>query len=318
MKKIVTMLLAIALCLGLVVPAMAADNGYGPYAVQDSTGKTWSFTSAKVAKETVTMDWFGEVLEETATVITVAPGSKITYSEGYGTYTEYTKNGDHYAPVEATIGEISGTLSAEELFWGEIRMISFSTGSDFIDIYVVPGTDSDETQQPGTFTDVAEGAWYAESVQWAVEKGITSGTTATTFSPNSTCTTAHILTFLWRANGSPAPTAANPFTDVADDAYYADAAVWAYEKGLVSGTTFAGNAPCTRSATVTYLWKLAEKPAVGSADFTDVDADAEYAQAVAWAVQQGITTGTSDTTFSPDATCTRGQIVTFLYRDMAE
>ena len=132
-----------------------------------------------------------------------------------------------------------------------------------------------------------------------------------------TCTTAQILTFLWRANGSPAPTINNPFTNVVNDAYYASAAVWAYEKGLVSGSSFEGDTPCTRSATVTYLWKLAEKPVVVAADFNDVAADAEYAQAVAWAVQQGITAGTSATTFSPDVTCTRGQIVTFLYRDMA-
>ena len=316
MKRIVALFSAVVLCMGLAVPAMAA-GWYGPYSVKDSAGKDWSFTSAKVEERTITLDWFGETMEEKASVIVVEPGSSITYSEGYGTYMEYIKNGDRYAPVEATVGEISETVTTNELFRDNIGMISFSTGTNFTEVYVVLGDGSSQPQPDNGFSDVAANAWYAEPVKWAVEKGITSGTSANTFSPDMTCTTAQILTFLWRANGSPAPTINNPFTNVANDAYYASAAVWAYEKGLVSGSSFEGDTPCTRSATVTYLWKLAEKPAVAAADFTDVAADAEYAQAVAWAVQQGITAGTSATTFSPDVTCTRGQIVTFLYRDMA-
>lgn len=177
-------------------------------------------------------------------------------------------------------------------------------------------------QRAGTsvgFGDVSAGAYYADAVNWAVENGITSGTgDGTTFSPNQTCTTAQILTFLWRANGSPAPHAADVFADVSADAYYADAAAWAYEKGLVSGTTFGGSAPATRAATVTYLWKLAGKPAAADAAFADVEPGTEYASAVAWAVETGITSGTTATTFSPESTCTRGQIVTFLYRDLGK
>ncbi len=168
----------------------------------------------------------------------------------------------------------------------------------------------------GGFSDVKTGSYCADAVVWAVEKGITNGTTATTFSPNATCTTAQILTFLWRANGSPEMSGTNPFSDVAPGSFCYEAALWAAKKGLVSGSTFNGNAPCTRAATVTYLWKLAGKPA-GSANFSDVPAGASYAQAAAWAVREGITTGTTATTFSPNSTCTRGQIVTFLYRDMA-
>lgn len=168
------------------------------------------------------------------------------------------------------------------------------------------------------FTDVADNAYYAAPVAWAVEKGITTGTTATTFSPNNTCTTAQILTFLWRAKGQIEPTIANPFTDVAESAYYYKAALWAYENGMVSGTAFGGGTPCTRSATVTYLWKLAGSPEAAPSAFTDVAGGAEYAPAVAWAVEKGVTGGTTATTFSPDNTCTRGQIVTFLYRDMAQ
>ena len=168
------------------------------------------------------------------------------------------------------------------------------------------------------FSDVKADDYFAGPVQWAVEKGITSGTSATTFSPYENCTTAQILTFLWRASGSPKPTTANPFSDVESGDYYADAAVWAYEKGMVSGTAFGGNTPCTRSMAVTYMWKAAGSPGAKAASFTDVSAEAEYAGAVAWAVEQGVTSGTSDTTFSPDDICTRGQIVTFLYRGMAE
>lgn len=163
------------------------------------------------------------------------------------------------------------------------------------------------------FSDVAAGAYYADAVKWAVEKGITTGTTATTFSPNSTCTTAQILTFLWRANGSPAPTGNNAAVPAGQ--YYTDAANWALEKGLTDN--FSADTPATRAATVTYLWKLAGKPAAEAAAFTDVDAGAEYAQAVAWAVKEGITAGTSATTFAPGNTCTRGQIVTFLHRSLA-
>lgn len=170
-----------------------------------------------------------------------------------------------------------------------------------------------ETSSASAFSDVAAGAYYADAVKWAVEKGITAGTTATTFSPNNTCTTAQILTFLWRANGSPAPTGNNAAVPAGQ--YYTDAANWALEKGLTDN--FSADTPATRAATVTYLWKLAGKPAAEAAAFTDVDAGAEYAQAVAWAVKKGVTAGTSATTFAPDNTCTRGQIVTFLYRDLA-
>ena len=164
-----------------------------------------------------------------------------------------------------------------------------------------------------SFADVKADAYYADAVKWAVEKGITAGTTATTFSPNNTCTTAQILTFLWRANGSPAPTGNNAAVPAGQ--YYTDAANWALEKGLTDN--FSADTPATRAATVTYLWKLAGKPAAEAAAFTDVDAGAEYAQAVAWAVKKGVTAGTSATTFAPDNTCTRGQIVTFLHRDLA-
>ena len=165
------------------------------------------------------------------------------------------------------------------------------------------------------FTDVKVSAYYAEPVKWAVDHGVTSGTSATTFSPDSTCTNAQILTFIWRAAGSPTSSLANPFTNLAGSEYYAKAAVWAYSMGMVSGTAFDANKACTRAMTMKYLWKQAGSPAVAaSGKFTDVSSGAAYATAVAWAVNNGITAGTSNTAFSPDSVCTRGQIMTFLYR----
>ena len=178
-------------------------------------------------------------------------------------------------------------------------------------------TQSGTAQNP--FVDVKEGAYYYDAVLWAVEQKITSGTSATTFSPDASCTRAQMVTFLWRAAGSPkVENGKNPFTDVKADAYYYDAVLWAVEKGVTSGTsatTFSPDATVTRGQTVTFLYRNAGSPEVsGTMPFTDVEADAYYAKAVQWAVQQKITTGTSETTFSPMSDCTRGQIVTFLYR----
>lgn len=160
--------------------------------------------------------------------------------------------------------------------------------------------------------------YFYDPVLWAIEKGVTIGTSATTFFPHTTCSQDHILTFLWRAVGSPEPTIASPYSNAAvkSDQYFYKAFVWAWEKGLIGNTAHDPHAPCSRSDVVTYLWKLDGSPKTDYSNFTDVPASAPYAQAVAWAVQNGVTYGTSDTTFSPDATCTRGQIVTFLWRYM--
>ncbi len=169
------------------------------------------------------------------------------------------------------------------------------------------------------FVDVPAGSYYEDAVNWAVENGITQGTDDTHFSPDDVCTRAQMVTFLWRAAGSPkVENGKNPFTDVQADAYYYDAVLWAVKQGVTSGTsatTFSPDATVTRGQTVTFLYRNAGSPEVsGTMPFTDVEADAYYAKAVQWAVQQKITTGTSETTFSPMSDCTRGQIVTFLYR----
>lgn len=167
------------------------------------------------------------------------------------------------------------------------------------------------------FADVEASSPYAAAIVWAVEKGITNGTSATTFTPNGTCSQAQILTFLWRAKGSPKPQGTMELTGVDAGAYYYQASLWAAEQGMLSEGDYYPDSPCTRAMAVSYLWKQAGSPAAPAASFTDVPANADYAQAVAWAVANGVTNGTGAATFSPANTCTRGQIATFLYRAFA-
>ena len=167
------------------------------------------------------------------------------------------------------------------------------------------------------FTDVPSGAYYYDAVLWAVENGVTDGVTATLFAPDASCTRAQIVTFLWRAAGSPEPVGTSAFTDVPASAYYAKAVAWAVENGITTGTsdtTFSPDAPCTRGQSVTFLYRARKGAASASTIFTDVPAGAYYAAPVAWAVENDITNGTGKTTFSPDVPCTRAEIVTFLYR----
>ena len=181
---------------------------------------------------------------------------------------------------------------------------------------------SNGNPQTGVFVDVAEGSYYEEAIDWAVEKGITNGVSSNMFAPNDPCTRAQIVTFLWRAAGSPAPKSMSSFTDVPADAFYAKAVAWAVENGITSGTgegKFSPNSTCTRAQAVTFLYRASGSPAVsGSAEFSDVATNAYYADAVAWAAKKGITTGIGGGLFGSDNDCTRGQIVTFLWRAMAE
>ena len=174
-----------------------------------------------------------------------------------------------------------------------------------------------------SFIDVPADAYYKAAVDWAVANGVTSGLTETTFAPNATCTRAQTVTFLWRAAGSPEPgKTANPFTDVKADAYYYKAVLWAVEKGITSGTTattFSPDATVSRGQVVTFQYRMAGSPKTeGTNAFTDVAENAYYHDAVLWVAKNGITSGTTATTFAPNAGCTRGQIVTFLYRQLAK
>ena len=167
------------------------------------------------------------------------------------------------------------------------------------------------------FADVATDAYYYDAVKWAVEKGVTNGVSETLFGPDQACTRAQIVTFLWRAAGSPEPKSGSSFADVAADAYYAKAVAWAVENGITKGTsetTFHPDETCTRAQGVTFLYRALGKLAAAQAGFTDVAADSYYADAVNWAAENGVTKGISETLFGPDGSCTRAQIVTFLYR----
>ena len=173
--------------------------------------------------------------------------------------------------------------------------------------------------QTGVFVDVADGSYYEEAVDWAVENGITTGTGNNYFTPDGICTRAQAVTFLWRVAGSPTPkTEAMPFEDVLNGSYYYEAVLWAVENGITVGTsatTFSPELTCSRAHIVTFLWRAANSPSAKTANpFTDVAADAYYIDAVLWAVKLKITVGTTLSTFSPDEGCTRAQIVTFLYR----
>ena len=182
----------------------------------------------------------------------------------------------------------------------------------------LPETDPSDTP----FTDVSSGEYYYDPVLWAVENSITTGMTETTFVPDGTCTRAQIVTFLWRAKGCPEPISSdNPFTDVAYTDYYYKAVLWAMEKGITMGTsesTFSPEDGCTRSQVATFLWRAENQPTSGGENiFSDLTSGAYYYDAVLWAVENGITNGFPDGTFGPEQTCTRGQIVTFLYRAFA-
>jgi len=198
-------------------------------------------------------------------------------------------------------------------------------------VIVIPEPDEEPEPTPeptpeipvNPFYDIAESDYYYNAVLWAVSKGITSGETTYTFAPLLDCTRAQVVTFLWRAAGSPEPVGAgNAFTDVDSGSYYEKAVQWAVENGITTGTTsttFSPNMIVTRAQVVTFLWRAAGSPAAfGVNSFVDVPFDVYYADAVQWAVRNGITTGVGANLFSPDASCTRAQVVTFLYRYYAD
>ena len=168
-----------------------------------------------------------------------------------------------------------------------------------------------------SFTDVPASAYYYDAVKWAAKKGITSGIGSGLFGPDQPCTRAQIVTFLWRAAGSPEPKSMSSFSDVSADSYYAKAVAWAVENGITTGTgdgKFSPDATCTRAQSVTFLFRAIGKLVDSKAEFSDVLTDSYYANAVAWAVENGVTNGIGDGLFGPDNSCTRAQIVTFLFR----
>ena len=231
--------------------------------------------------------------EGTKVTITVTP------DEGYkvGTVTVTDKNGNKINVTDAGGNKYTFTMPKSK-----------------VDVNVT------FVSEDAKFLDVPADSYYAAAVDWAVAKGITQGTSETMFSPNKACTRAEVVTFLWRAAGSPKSTGANPFTDVAEGAYYYDAVLWAVEKGITVGTTettFSPDTVCSRSEIVTFLWRYEETPEAEASSFDDVKADDWFYNAVNWAVSEEITVGTGANAFSPAVNCTRAEVVTFLFRDMA-
>lgn len=226
-------------------------------------------------------------------------------SDGFVTNFKYgliNAKGQTALPLEYEIMNATGL--------SEGHMLATKNGT----LYIIKSTG-----HKGGFTDVSSADYFYKPVKWAVEKNITSGVSATSFAPNQTCTRGQIISFLWRAAGSPQPSISNPYSDVKSNDYFYKAALWAYEQGMAEGTSFAPNAPCTRAMAVEFMWRYDGSPSYTvELPFYDVNADADYAEAIAWAVDAGVTAGTSETTFSPDSTCTRGQIVTFLHRGFAK
>ena len=243
----------------------------------------------------------------------------------HGDVTVSPKNASKGDTVTITVKPDSGyeldTLTVKDASGSKIKVKDKGDGKFTFTMPASKVTVSAEFAEIETldFADVSTDAYYYEAVKWAAKKGITGGTGDGTFNPNGSCTRAHIVTFLWRAAGSPEPKSTVSFADVPAGSYYAKAVAWAVENGITLGTgdgTFSPNATCTRAQSVTFLYRALGTAPTTVNGFTDVTADAFYADAVAWAVESGVTNGTSASTFSPNNGCTRAQIVTFLYRTM--
>ena len=263
-----------------------------PYSGSSSYDPTYSVTVDKTENGSVTVSPKSASKGDTVT-ITVKPDSGYVLE----TLTVTDKNGNELTLKDKGDGKYTFTMPA-----GKVE---------------VKATFMEDNSVLNFFYDVPNGAYFYEAVKWAVDKGITNGLSDTMFGPYESCTRAQIVTFLWRAAGSPEPKTASSFTDVPVSTYYAKAVAWAVENGITNGmteTTFAPNETCTRGQSVTFLHRVLKGTASGSANFTDVKSDAFYADAVNWAVASDVTNGTSATTFSPNADCTRAEIVTFLYR----
>ena len=241
----------------------------------------------------------------------------------HGDVTVSPKNASKGDTVTVTVKPDSGyeldTLTVKDASGSKIKVKDKGDGKFTFTMPASKVTVSAEFAEIETldFADVPTDAYYYEAVKWAAKKGITGGTGDGTFNPNGSCTRAHIVTFLWRAAGSPEPKSTVSFADVPAGSYYAKAVAWAVENGITLGTgdgTFSPNATCTRAQSVTFLYRALGTAPTTVNGFTDVTADAFYADAVAWAVESGVTNGTSASTFSPNNGCTRAQIVTFLFR----
>ena len=256
-------------------------------------------------------EYFISVSKPTGGKVTVNPG----WADKGDTVTITVTPNSGYELSEITVTDSKG--DELKLFTKDGSKYTFTMPSSKVEIEVSFTASVQTPTNP--FTDVNTSDYYYNAVLWAVENGVTSGTSATTFGPNVTVTRAQMMTFLWRAHGSPKATGTNPFTDVSSSDYYYDAVLWAVKSGITSGmsaTTFGPDNAVTRAQAVTFQWLAAGSPAVSGDSFGDVSADAYYANAVAWAVAKSITGGTGNNQFSPDMAVSRAQAVTFLYQEL--
>lgn len=312
-------------------------GGY-EYFINESVGGMRGAGSFKIEDNCAVFTIYGfSTFELSGTVTYVVPssgGGSSSSSRRYDVSAPSVKHGDvTVSPKNASKGDTvtitvkpdSGyeldTLTVKDASGSKIKVKDKGDGKFTFTMPASKVTVSAEFAEIETldFADVSTDAYYYEAVKWAAKKGITGGTGDGTFNPNGSCTRAHIVTFLWRAAGSPEPKSTVSFADVPAGSYYAKAVAWAVENGITLGTgdgTFSPNATCTRAQSVTFLYRALGTAPTTVNGFTDVTADAFYADAVAWAVESGVTNGTSASTFSPNNGCTRAQIVTFLYRTM--
>lgn len=305
----------------------------------NTAGATCEVTAVGVGTATITVTTTDGSCTASCTVTVTnassSSGSHTTYypvntpakSEG-GSVVVSPKSASKGSAVTVTVTPESGyQVSSVQAVDKDGKKLTLTDKGDGKYTFVMPGSKVEvsasfaQVQKPeekDPYGDVSKDSYYYDAVKWAAETGVTTGVGDGLFAPEWVCTRGQIVTFLWRASGSPAPKATElPFTDVAADAYYAQAVLWAVENGITNGTsetTFSPDQTCTRAHAVAFLYRMSGSPAAAGSTFSDVAADAYYRAAVAWAVEKGITNGTSGTTFSPDDTCTRGQIVTFLYR----
>lgn len=285
-------------------------------AVADQAGSTVTMTVAPVDTDELNSRQQAAVGDAPVFDLTIRSGSTVIsdFDGGLATVSipyELPSNQDPAGVVVWFLDDDGNITPCETMYDTRTETVIFTTRH--FSKYVIG------YEEPTVFTDVSEDAYYADAVLWAVANGVTYGTSATTFSPDMAVSRAQMVTFLWRAHGSPKATGANPFTDVSTSDYYYDAVLWAVANGVTNGTsatTFSPDMAVTRAQAVTFQWRAAGSPVVSGSSFDDVAADAYYVNAVTWAVVNGITNGTGGNTFSPDVVVSRAQAVTFLYREL--
>ena len=314
-------------------------TAYTDESIETLSAATEAVIRGKVIAKQAEVDTMAKAIEDAIAALVKKPSSGGGFSSGSffpsypvtipgktenGTVTVSTKNATSGSTVTITVKPDDGfkldELTVIDKNGNELKLTDKGNGKY---TFTMPASKVEvnatfvKEVETSPFSDVSTSAYYYEAVKWAQEKGITGGIGNGLFGPNQPCTRAQIVTFLWRAAGSPEPKAMSSFADVSTDAYYAKAVAWAVENGITTGTgdgKFSPDATCTRAQSVTFLFRAIGKLVDSKAEFSDVLTDSYYANAVAWAVENGVTNGIGDGLFGPDNSCTRAQIVTFLYR----